>query len=346
MALLKNIPLKWQLGLGLFTSVLTAVTAYTLLAKSTFESDKIAHTLESQQSRLESAKNEISSKFERLFLSARSVVATYDYTQGKPSAGGTKIFTDEKGLLALELWSEIKNESLIRLEKKSSLIPPFSLAYIDPPLQKMNLRPLDSEHYLLTLRYRNGDHDILKLRMVFHTKNILPAVSTTQSVALAQGEHIVALSDIRGIGQQAFKELIKADSQVTGSWHHQNHTFLVNQIPLGLGDFKLYSMTPKAEALGALEVFFNRSIIFIVLGAFLMAFVAALVAQQMQKKSKNVLISVSPKTAQALADLILPLNMLPEIQENPSIIHPKSQNSWAADPYFKSQYSVWSEEEL
>lgn len=271
MALLKKVSIKWKLSFALIATGLTLVSSYVLIAKRVFESDKISYVFEAQGSRLESTKSEIESKFERALLGARSVIATFDISLAKLSTAGEQIFGEEKTLLALELWNEEKAQTVLRLEKQPSILPPSNARVASAPVGQIEIQPLDRGKFLMNLRYNQPDQGTFRLRAALEMVDLLPKASTTQSIALIQGERVVLISDLRGIPQATFDELAKGSQSATERtrmWRHNNDRFLVSEVPLSIAKLRLVALTPEAEALGALGTLFRRSIVFLILSVF------------------------------------------------------------------------------
>lgn len=273
MALLKNIPIKWKLAMALIATGLVLVGSYVLIAKRVFEADKISYVFDAQSSRLESAKNEIEIKFQRALLSARSVIATFDLSTGRPTSVGKQIYEEDQALLGLEVWNETKKQSLLRLEKKSSVLPPLEVHPEQTPLGQISLQVTEEGHFLITLRYDQGDLGIYRMRAALAISEVTPKSRPSESMAVLRQNTLVARIDQRGIPVVIFEKLAQELSgdlheQTTRIWETDGLRFLVSTVPLELADLRLVVITPESEALGALSTLFNRSMIFLFLSAF------------------------------------------------------------------------------
>lgn len=266
MALLRGLSIKWKLSFAVIVAGLTLVTAYVFIANRVIRNDKISYVLDAQASRLESAKNEIESKFERALLGSRTVIGTFDFTEGKLSTLGERIFKEDTSLLAIELLDEEKNQLLIRLEKQPSTLPSES---VNPQINTKigyGFKPLDSGKALVTTRLEN-----LRLRIVLDLNGILPKASATQSIALVHDRRVLAVSDYRDIDLNLFAELaseVRDSGERTRIWEKDGNSFLVNELPLNLFSLTLLALTPETEALSAIRLLFHRSVIFITLSVF------------------------------------------------------------------------------
>ncbi len=273
MALLKDISIKWKLSLSLIATGLILVSSYVYLAKNVFENDKISYVFEAQGARLESSKNEINSKLQRTILASRSLIATFDPALGKASPTGESLFNEEKALIAIELWSEEKQQSLMRLEKKASLLPP---SYQDKEifgLNQIHLSSLGNNFFLMTFRYSQKGQGVLRLHTVLDWTEIKPQLRINESLAMLKGKEILAIMDQRGLDKSLFLEIAEAidlesSEERTKIWNFGSDRFLLSEVSLGIANLKMIAVTPEVEALGALGTLFNRSLIFLFLSLF------------------------------------------------------------------------------
>lgn len=283
MALLKALSIKWKLSLALICTGLALVSAYVVIAKDIFESDKIAYVYDSQGARLESLRSELQSKLEHVLLSSRSVVGNFDAASGKPTTIGEQFFNEEKILLALELWNEQKAQTVFHLEKPGASLPPLNPeTRTKGPLGQLDLEPLDSKTGILTVRYSQKDQGIFRLRAMIDMTNLLPA-STSQSVALAKGNRILLVSDLRAIGQAVFDQVAaqsKHDER-TKMFDYGPAKYLVSESEVGLANLQLFSLTSESEALGALTTLYSRSMVFLISSFFALVAVSLTLARSL-----------------------------------------------------------------
>lgn len=287
MALLRGLSIKWKLSLALILSGLTLVGSYVLIAKNVFESDKISYVFDSQSSKLDSLKREIELRIERALLVSRSVIATYDASTGKISQAGEKILADEQNLLALELWNERDSVTVVRVEKQPSLLPASGSASGTSEIGTLSMNQLSDKKLLLSHRSSQNDGAVFRLQLVFDISQVLPAGSPSQSLALALAENVIAHSDFSGLEVADFQGVLsslgKAGPEKTLIWKKDKSKFLVTEKILKFGGLRLISATPEAEALGALDTLFKRSIIFVIFSAFGLVLISLVLASQMTK---------------------------------------------------------------
>lgn len=283
---MKNFSIKWKLSLALIFSGLGLVLTYVFVAKRVFESDKISYVYETQASKLSSIKREIEARFETAMLVSRSVILSYDPNVGNLSQAGKQIFQSEKAFAALELWDESNNKAVFRVENKHGLIPPSQENESLLAFQKLEIRPLADEKFLLLLRYPvAGQKNGLRLRAVIEMPDVFPSTESRQIFLLSFNGKIIAQSKNQSglekifsqVAQDTSKDSVDRTSLVDGG----SEKYLMTSVSLESANFKLIAMTPEADALGALSTLFNRSILFLFFSTFALIIISLFIAKQM-----------------------------------------------------------------
>jgi sigma-B regulation protein RsbU (phosphoserine phosphatase) len=284
MALLK-LSIKWKLSIALIFSGLTLVGIYVYIAKGVFESDKISYVFDSQSSKLESLKQEIEGQIERTLLVCRSVLVGYNSESGLVSNAGKMIFNEEKTLLALDVWSERKKAKVLGLTKDNVILPKPEFDAPGFILGTLKIVPLSGNQLLVTSRYDHGESGIFRIQALLDMANFLPAGTPSQSFALAQGDVSILSSDMAGIENNTFQEMLLAfgsdQAEKTLLWGESTNRYLISKKNLKFGELKIISATPEAEALGALRVLFKRSVIFLFFSTFGLILISISISQNL-----------------------------------------------------------------
>jgi len=261
--LMKRLSIKWKLSLALIATGMVLVISYVLLAKRVFENDKISYVFDSQSSQLASQKREIQQRFSKALLTSRTIIATYDLASGVLSPTGEQIFHEEPSLVALELWNESSQQAVFQVEKQSGLLPPATQEEASVKSDELQIIPQADDHYLLLLRYTQAGEAIpLRLRAVAEFKNLLPEGETHQTFLLAQKDRLITQADEFPILQKMVQQVSTDPSERTLLWENGSSRYLVSTAPVGVGDLRLFAVTPEEVALGALGTLFRRSLIF------------------------------------------------------------------------------------
>lgn len=290
MELLKNkfrdLSIKWKLSLALILSGLFLIGTYVYTAKSIFESDKISYVFDSQSGRLESVAKEIEAKFQRILLGARTAIATYSLSRGKPSVEGEKLLDEERAIISVELWNETQSRLVFQYVKAQSnfSFPSISTFKESNPgflketfsTESIVIEILNPDHQLLTIKYEEGG-DTFFIRVGFKIKELLPKGRTNETLCLALNHQPIEVIDDRGFEYALFTHLVQGERSLTPKthiWTYKENRFLVSESPLSYSSLSLYALTPEKEALGALNTLFNRSIVFLFLSSFALIFIS------------------------------------------------------------------------
>ncbi len=272
MALLNRLSIKWKLSLAIIASGLLLVSAYVFLANRVFRTDKISYVFDSQASTLDSIKSVIESKFGSLLVNARVIVSTFDFKSISPSKVGQEVFTEDKSLVALELWSTSQQKVMIHLEKNSWSLPEMNNDELNSAPGTITLRFVRSGYGILNYRYAQTEQGHFHLRAGVDLSQTLPNASIAQSFALIQNGIALYKSDYRDLDEALFDEVARitkpTDQLRTKTWQHNKINYLVSESPVGIGDMVLVVLTPESEALGALNTLRDRSIVFILFSTF------------------------------------------------------------------------------
>lgn len=283
---MKNFSIKWKLSLALILSGLGLVALYVTVAKRVFENDKISYVYDSQAAKLSSLKKEIEAKFSSALLVSRSVILSYDPNIGGLTATGKQIFQSEKSFAALELWDELNNKPVFRIENQQGLLPPNQTTEESLPWQTLDVSPLGAQKFLLIWRYSIGDETKgLRLRSVIEIENMLPEADSAQMFLLVSQGRVIAQSHAEPKYKDLFARVASDVSQDelerTSMVENKKEKYLMSSVNFDSAQFKLIALTPEAEALGALSTLFHRSIIFMFFSAFALVIISLFIARKM-----------------------------------------------------------------
>ncbi len=232
-----------------------------------FQKDKIASVFESQNLRLESAKSVIDSEFEKAVVFAKAAVATFDFTTGKLSQDGERIFRGEPTILALELWNEQSNRIVFRFEKKRSVLP-FSEQRLRTGLGETSIENLSEGKILVSTRYVSGDQGPFRLRFAIDLSDLVPSSNPTRAYALVHGHEPIFASDLMGLDGSVLSVAAKQTSapEDEDNWilTKDREQYLVSSASLNFGDLRLVAVTPEKAVISTFQTLFHRSLFFLI----------------------------------------------------------------------------------
>ena len=295
MVLLKNLSIRWKLSLALIVSGLTLVLAYVYVAKNVFESDKISYVFETQNSSVESLKQNFTARFEHVLQSMEFVTATYDPAIGKPTAIGMGIFKSENALDALELVNDRTKQIVFKLEKTPGDIAVGAQSQINgnetstpashTPRPMLAIKPLQHHKILVSERVSSPNQQHLRVNAIVDLQKLLPPISPTHTIALTQNGKLFYKIDFRGIPLPTFQTMAKQIRNLkldtTSFFKSEGNVYLASAVPLGIGGLQVFELTPEKEAFGALNTLFNRSLVFLFFSFFALVIISLILSRSL-----------------------------------------------------------------
>lgn len=265
--------IKWKLSLAFVLLGLTLVGSYVLIAKDTFESDKISYVFDSQQAQVEAISKDVNQRIEQSLLLTRSILSTYDFTTNSLNTTGEHLFKSQDPIVAIELFDESQKSSIIRVEKRQDLLPASDMSSGDVAKGGLLVTPLSSGVLLLESKEQESDADTLRLRIVVELGEVFPQTNGSQLFVLSQaGKPILASNDSGPLPTEAIQIIsdLSRDRSPQGTLVREleDRKYLISTVKLKFGDLRLMSLVNQEEALGALKILFRRSIIFILFSGF------------------------------------------------------------------------------
>jgi sigma-B regulation protein RsbU (phosphoserine phosphatase) len=289
----KFISIKWKFSLAFVLVALGFVGLYVVLAKRTFESDKISYIFESQQRQVGALANSISSQLERLIFDARSIASGYDPVQKKFASATQPIFWEHPQLLALKVQPGANTSDAIVIEKSAGAIVSAGelIGSGDNPV----LKSLGNDRYALSVKGKTKDGPAPQLLLVFELKNPVGSSSAGQTIAFASGEQVIEVSKEADLAITSVEKFLKdqalAAQDTTMVQEFDGRRHLVSVAQVGFGGFRFLSFIEEAQALGALSILFRRSLIFIAFSFFASVIIALIVSNRLTQNIKSLTVS-------------------------------------------------------
>ena len=278
-----DLSIKWKLSLALIISGLSLVLGYVAIAKNVFESDKISYVFEAQNSHLNSLKREIDHRFEQTLMSSKALLSTLD-SSNKLSSAGTNFFNEDKSVLAIELWDDLTNKSIFKVEKKPGILSPKISNEILKP-GEIKVTPVEQQNFLLSYNIQQGQSPPILVRILMAGHDLVPQADSHQPVLLV-GKGGALLSEFSlNVETELAEELAQQFGDISGEntkiWKFKSKKFLVSSAQLSLSHFKIITFTSEKEALGALKVLFIKSMVFLILSGLGLVIISLLLAKQL-----------------------------------------------------------------
>lgn len=250
------------------------VGLYVVLAKKTFESDKVSYVFETQQTQTSSLARSFESQIDRITFDVRSILTGFDPVGRKLNIGAQKVFWDHPQILALRLRNPSTAEYLLQIEKNQGLIESMGTEW--PTMtEKTDLRPTEKNRFLMTI---GKDAQVL-----FEIDNNLSKPLKGQVMALLHDGKIINRSTGTGLSDQAISTALKTlpSSEATSIIDIQENPYLVSIGRANEGQMLFATLTEKTAALGALDLLFKRSLVFLAFSFFATVIVSLLLSNQL-----------------------------------------------------------------
>ena len=286
--------IKWKLSISFVALSLGLVSLYIIMAKQTFESDKIYYIFESEQAQLESLSHDINEQIERILFDSRSLLAGFDFQSSSLSPLGKSLFQEHKYILAIEIWDHADSKSILKIEKVSNILPSFSKERIlvsQTPLAtnsaRLIIERLDTQKFLISSSQQTLKGGTLWLRVVAEFSNLLPK-SPTGHLILSQKNQILAEAGHNkvqtSVAEEIIENLSKDRAEKTSLQDIQNRKYFISSTSLKYDGLRLSSIVDSEIALHALNVLYFRSLIFLVFAVLATALIAVLLSSKLTEQ--------------------------------------------------------------
>jgi len=280
----KFFSLKWKLSLSFVAMALIFVGLYVVVAKRTFESDKISYIFETQQRFVGRIAASATSQVERIIFDARSIAAGFDPVNKKFAAATQPIFWEHPQILALQM--TVGPGDGVAIEKAAGLAKEAE-ARVDGD-DKPTLTPLGGDRFAIDVRApgKEGSAErAARLLIVFELQNLVTDTLAGQSVAVAAGPKVVKLSQNAELAASTIEQFLNAQNLTTQDTtlvqELDGRRHLVSVAQLGLGGLSVLSFVEESRALGALQVLFRRSMVFVAFSFFASIILSMLVSNRL-----------------------------------------------------------------
>lgn len=249
------------------------VGLYVVLAKKTFESDKVSYVFETQQTQTSSLARALEAEVERISFDTRSIVAGFNPVERKLNVGAQKVFWDHPHILALRLKNPASAEYLLQMEKQPGLLESMGNEW--PSTDKTDFHPLKQNRFLLTV---GKDAQVL-----FEVENSLGNQLKGQITALLHEGKIINRSAGSSLADDAISDTLKKlpSSETTTIIDIGPNPYLVSIGRANEGQLIFATFTEKKAALGALDLLFKRSLIFLLFSFFATVIVSLILSNQL-----------------------------------------------------------------
>lgn len=277
------ISMKWKLSASFVLLTMAAILLYVLVAKRTFEDDKISYVLETQQREMTDHAEAFRARVQRLLFDAKAIQAGTgaDGAVGAPLA---ELFHRHPALLAIDVRSGAgKLLSIAQEGIDGTLLE--SLAPGDAP-GKLRLETIGADYFGLAVREASAEAPI-DFRLLFKLDELLPTEKNGAAYAFLRKDpskyNILRTSPGARFAPAELESFLAGLDQGPANRTMQASigagNYFVSLADSGVGDFRFASFVDESRAVGALQVLFRRSLVFVFFSTCVTIIVALLLSK-------------------------------------------------------------------
>lgn len=300
---MKQISIKWKLTLSFVILGICLVGTYVFMATSTFESDKISYVFDSEQTQIEGISKQIEQRFERIIFDSRSILAGFNVADKKLNPIAAKLFDEQNDISAIQLIDMEQKDSLAFLAKKDAESNEGFKNTNDVVVEENHIKilGLKNNYFQILTSQRDADGSIVVVKVLAKLNDLLPRSQSANYLLSQDGKVLTEDQSSDGKLSPVFEEVVRDisrdRSQKTQLKEVGNVKLLVSSTPLRYGNLRLTSIVDQNQALGALNILYNRSLIFILFSMFATLIFSLLLSSGLTKSLQK-LTAIAEKISQ------------------------------------------------
>ena len=257
------------------------------MATDTFETDKISYLIDFSELRLEGLAEEINQRIDRALFNSRAILATMETDRKALTPLGKQYFEDTTEIKSITISHE--KEILFSIIKSNFNIPDYNSSNnIFKNDQEVNVSWIKNNLFKLNFKFSEiASHENLDIEIIAEFKNILPNKFGTGSLLIIQNKSIISMRNEANINdKQLTQVLAKVETKHVNQstlLNVNDERYLLSTANLKYSELSLVYFENKKTALGALDILFNRSMIFILMSLFAIIFLAVVLSGELTK---------------------------------------------------------------
>lgn len=296
--------IKWKLTLALIALSVGVVLVYITVAKTTFENDKIAYVFETQQNQLNSIAKDFNDQVGRSVFVGRNLLGGVQAGQSQLNDLELRLFHSDGALQGLKVFRN--SVPVIDLSKEAIQFP-SSLSEV--PTEGIRVSALSGQQLLLSFQEKAQPTD-LSVYLLIKAPQVFPELPG-RSFLLLEGQNLLTQAGdeikLSGTDLEKIQTVIGTGMVKVGS-----EEYLVSRIRAGFESLDLVTLTPKEQALGALDILYRKSLIFLALSAIATFLISLLLAKGLTSGLK-MLTRAAKEVGEGKFDITAPVTSRDEV---------------------------------
>ncbi len=266
---MRFISIKWKLSLAFIMLTIGIVAIYIVIAKNTFESDKVSYVFETQQRQVNQSAMDLKVQIQRLVFDARSILAGYDFNTHQLAPMSEKLFKHHEILTGIQLINKNTSNIMAQVEKSRGQFAKIGPQSARGPAASggVDLRHLGGTEFLAQVPDVTSAGEALILKVLFQLPSIFSESIDDQALMLTAGSEILVSTEKSGIAQETVTEFLrnrKGDvSELTEVAQLGGARYLISTASIGVGGMSILSFVSEDAALTATRTLYQRSLMFL-----------------------------------------------------------------------------------
>lgn len=268
----KFFSIKWKLSIAFVLLTIGIVAIYIVIAKRTFESDKISYIFETQQRQVSQSVETIKEQVLHEVFDARSILSGYDLNTKKLAEMSQRLFAHHRSLLAIALIENDSGQVLAQVEKETGTLALLGASGTRAPASDLTFFHLKDRIFGAEIPDVASNGARIVLRVVFQLQDLFKDTFEGQDMLLAKGSEILASANSGGIDLKKLKGFLEErktfQADLTQIKTIEGAKYLVSGASVGPSGLHVFSLISEDLALQATRTLYERSLMFLVFSFF------------------------------------------------------------------------------
>lgn len=269
----KFFSIKWKLSLAFIALTLGIVAIYIMIAKTTFESDKISYIFETQQRQVNQTAQELKGQVVQLIFDSRSILSGYDFANHQLAGMSQKLFSHHDSLVGIQVLNPKTNSVLAQLEKTQGVFGKLQgMESRLPASIDLDLFHVSEKLFAVQIPDVTATGEAIVMRVLFTVKDLFRDVFDGQELMLTAGSQILLSSSSltleRDLVRDYLNERKNDQSEMTQIKAIGGSRYLISAASVGAAKMNVFSFISEDVALKATRTLYQRSLMFLVFSFF------------------------------------------------------------------------------
>lgn len=277
--------LKWKLSISFVALSLGLVSVYIILAKQTFEFDKISYIFESQQREVGLQSTLFRTQIEQALFETKTLLQAVSKQGREEGAFAQKLLLASSKIFAIEILKSRDSALIFQSAKPSVSLEKLKSVIAPAENEKYVLQHLSEDFFGLSIQDKLIDGTPVIIRLLCQFRDALPAQKESHIFLMTQG-----LEPIRtpGLSEDLAKDVSEALNKLGNLSQNSTHQvmigteeYLLSMNQSGVSNISFLSLVNQKQALSAMGLLLKRSVIFVLFSGFATVILSILLSNRL-----------------------------------------------------------------